>query len=531
MRADTQLTASYLPADTTEALIDSTAGDLLRHYAKAAPDRAALVDGIADAAGRRQWSYAELGSLVERTARGLLKQFRPGERVAICSPNSAEWVILQLSLNVAGLVLVPINPAYRLAELEVILASSEAAGLFYIPHFRDNPLEETVSELKKRLPGLRLTHRLADVSALADDDAELPTVKPTDLMQIQFTSGTSGVPKGACLHHYGSLNTSRFVALRAQFPEGGVWLNAMPLFHVGGSVVCLMGTLALGGTFVIAGGFDAAICLELIEREKVNCSLFVPTMILALLEHPDFPRRDLSSMVTVLTGASPVSAALVERTKAAFGSQLIILFGQTEINGVLTVTTPNDSIDDQTQTVGRPLPQSEVRIADADGSVVPCGAPGEIQVRGYQTMLGYSRQEHLTEATLEKDGWLHTGDIGSMDSRGYLKISGRLKDMIIRGGMNLYPREIEDLLAKHEGVGDVSVVGVPDEKWGEVIAAVIRPKAKNLTADDLHAFCRERISPHKTPVKWFFVESFPLTPSGKIQKFVLQEWIATGKIT
>jgi fatty-acyl-CoA synthase len=537
MRSDTQLTESFWQADTTEELLHVTLSDVLRKTAAEVPDRIALVDGgVADPAQRRRWTYAELVTTVERTARALLAHFQPGERVAICAPNSPAWILLQLGLNFAGLVLVPINPAYRAAELEVILASSGAAGIFHTAKFRDNPLAETIAKLRASLPALREAHLVEDferfTATAVESTTPLPELAPDALLQIQFTSGTAGVPKGAQLHHHGTFNTSRFVALRAGFPDGGVWLNAMPLFHVGGAVVCEFGTWAQRGTFVIAPGFDPGMVLELIESEKVNTTLVVPTMILALLTHPDFPTRDHSSMVAVLTGAAMVSADLVRRTRAAFECALVILFGQTELNGVVSVTTPQDSVEDQSGTVGRPLPQADLRIIDEEGKTTPVGVAGEIVVRGYQCMMGYSGDPELSAQTLGADGWLHTGDVGTLDSRGYLRISARLKDMIIRGGMNLYPREIEDVLGAHEDVADVSVIGIPNERWGEIIAAVVRPanKERPISPDVLHAYCREKLAAHKAPAVWFVVDAYPMTPSGKIQKFMLQKWVASGEI-
>jgi fatty-acyl-CoA synthase len=305
------------------------------------------------------------------------------------------------------------------------------------------------------------------------------------------------------------------------------------MFHIAGPVVTGMATLISRGTYVLAPRFDPALMLELIESERANATLIVPTMIIDLLDHPDFPMRDLSSMKVILTGAAAVPAALVRRAKDAFGCGLVILFGQTEVNGVVSQTTLNDTIEDQTQTLGRPLPQVEVRIADpVTGSVQPLEVPGEICVRGYQNMHGYCGLEEDTKAAISADGWLRTGDIGVMDSRGYLRIVGRLKDMIIRGGMNVYPREIEDVLFDHPEVAGISVVGIPDEKWGEIVAAVIRPVdlAAPPSPDELHAFCRARLAAHKAPAAWYFVEGYPLTPSGKVQKFMLQRWIEAGTI-
>jgi fatty-acyl-CoA synthase len=536
MALDAALTQSYWPADNSKPLREITLGGLLREAAARAPDRIALVEAVADPALRRRWTYAQFLAGAVRAARAFLKHFAPGDRVAFCAANCAEWMFVQHGLALAGMALVPINPAFRERELETILRDSEAVALFYQPRFRDNDIEALLGPLAARLPKLKRRIRVEDCDAFfADHDpaTPLPEVRPEDILQIQFTSGTTGTPKGACLHHLGTVNSTRFVAERAGFPEGGVWLNAMPMFHVGGNVVTGMATLNLSGTYVLAPGFEPGLILELIESERANASLLVPTMILALLEHPDFARRDHNSMKTVLTGASTVPEALVARTKSTFGCNVVILFGQTELNGVVTSTALDDSIEDQTQTLGRLLPRLEAKIADpATGATQPIGVSGEICVRGYQNMQGYCGAPEQTAATIDSDGWLHMGDLGSMDSRGYLRITGRLKDMVIRGGMNIYPREIEETLFAHPAVADASVVGIPDERWGEVIAAIVRPadSAAPPSADALNAWCRERIAAHKTPVAWYIVDAYPMTASGKIQKFVLKQWILEGRL-
>ena len=530
------LEQSYWPADESSPLREMTLGALLREAAAAVPDRIALVDAVADPAQRRRWTYAQFLDVAEGAARAFLKHFSPGDRIAFCAANCAEWLIVQHGLSLAGMALVPINPAFRERELETILRDSEAVAVFYQPRFRDNDIEASLDALEPRLAKLKRRIRISDASAfLADADpaTPLPDVKPDQILQIQFTSGTTGVPKGACLHHLGTINSTRFVAQRAGFPDGGVWLNAMPMFHVGGNVVTGLATLNQRGTYVLAPAFEPALILELIESERANASLIVPTMILALLEHPDFERRRHDSLKTVLTGASTVPEALVARTKAAFGCDVVILFGQTELNGVVTATTLDDAIEDQAQTLGRPLPRIEVRIVDpASGETQPVGVSGEICVRGYQNMLGYCGSPEQTAHAIDKEGWLHMGDLGCMDSRGYLRITGRLKDMVIRGGMNIYPREIEETLFDHPKVADVSVIGVPDERWGEIIAAIVRPAdpAAPPSADELHVWCRKKLSSHKTPSAWYFLDSFPMTASGKIQKFVLKQWITEGRL-
>jgi fatty-acyl-CoA synthase len=530
------LTESYWPADTSAELRDVTLGQLLREVAAEVPERIALVEGSRTCETRRRWTYAQLLQESEQVACALLKRFQPGERVAVYAPNSPEWVLLQHGASLAGLPLVPLNPAYKTGEAEVILRRCRAAGVFYAERFRDNDIAGTVTDLHSRIDRLREALPLDEVRSFVSSQhnaACLPAIASSDVVQIQFTSGTTGVPKGALLHHKGLINCARYTAERAEFPDGGVWINAMPMFHIAGSSVTRIGSLSKRGTFVLAPGFDPGGMLELIESERGNATLIVPTMILAMLDHEDFPRRDLSSLRTVLSGAANVPAALVERTRAEMGCRFTILYGQTEINGNLATTRRDDSVEDQTTTVGQPLPHAEVKIAGpAHGATLPIGEDGEICVRGFQIMVGYDYLAEETSVVIDPDGWLHTGDLGIMDERGYLRITGRLKDMIIRGGMNLYPREIEDVIFDHPEVEQVSVVGMSDEKWGETVAAVVVPSdaAAPPEPEELTAFCRERLARHKVPVHWFMVEHFPLTPSGKIQKFILTDWIASGAI-
>ena len=530
------LTESYWPADTSEDLLNLSLGDLLRQVASEVPDRMALVEGIPDASARRRWTYAQMLATAEQVARALLSRFEPGERIAVFAANCPEWVLLQHGVSLAGMVLVPVNPAYKAAEVEVVLRSSQTVAIFHADVYRDNDLRKLIAGVRPRLPLLREVVSLSDWETFiqsGDASTPLPSVAPEQMILIQYTSGTTGIPKGACLHHRGVINTSRQVARRAGFEDGDVWVNAMPMFHIGGSVVTELGTITSRGTYVIMPGFDPAQMLEIIESERGNATLIVPTMILNLLEHPAFPNHDLSSIKTILSGASAVPAALVHRTKEALGCQFTILFGQTELNGVVCQTRVDDSIEDQSQTLGQPLPQVELKIACPEtGEVRPIGISGEIYARGYQLMLGYFGMDEATQATIGEDGWLHTGDLGIMDERGYVRIAGRLKDMIIRGGINIYPREIEDVLFDHPEVNQAAVIGVPDEKWGEVIAAIILPNTPQNPppASDLFAYCRDKLASHKAPTLWYFVDAYPLTPSGKIQKFKLLEWVDSGVI-
>lgn len=527
---------SYLPADTSQDFLDCSLGELLRKNAAEVPDRVALVEGIVDASKRRRWTYRELVDVSEQAARGLLEIFAPGERVAFLAPDKPEWVILQHAVSFAGLVLVPVNPAYTARELEFVLKASEASGLIFAASSRGKDLRAMVEQVRPRLPALRATVELEKLDALlasADPSRQLPDVKSGQTLQIQYTSGTTGFPKGACLHHRGVINTSRYVALRANFPDGGVWLNAMPMFHIAGDVVAEIGAYSRRGTFVLMPEFNPGLMLELIESERCMTTLIVPTMILALLDHPDRPTRDCASLRTILSGAANVPAALVRRAQENLGCQFCIIFGQTESNGPITLTSPHDTVEDQTTTVGRPLPRVEVRIVDpVTEQVMAVESVGEIWVRGYQTMSGYYGQAEASLATIRPDGWLRTGDLGTMDARGYLKITGRLKDMIIRGGMNLYPKEIEDVLFDHPEVSQIAVLGVPDEKWGEVVAAVILPKntSQPPSVDRLFQHCRENLSPQKTPELWYFVGQYPMTSTGKIQKSEILKLIAEHQI-
>lgn len=529
------LITSYWPATESTGIREVTLGDALREAAAAFGDRVALVDGGAPAARRRRWTYAELLHDAEQLAYALLARYEPGERLAVYAPNSPEWVVLQHGAALAGLQLVPLNPGYRRGEAEVMLSRTRCAGIFYVDRYRDNDVAAIVADLGAALSHLREATPLAELDAYARNarPTTLPDVASGDISHVQFTSGTTGIPKGALMHHRGILNNARFVAERAGFPEGGVWINAMPMYHSGGIATSRCGCLSRHGTFVIAPGFEAGQMLELIEAERGNITLVVPTMILAMLDHEAFAQRDLSSLMTLLSGATDVPAALVHRAKAEIGCRFSILFGQSEVCGVATATRPEDTVVDQSETVGRPMPHAELKIADpADGAPVALGESGEICVRGYQTMLGYLDMPDETATALDPCGWLHMGDLGTMDERGFVRVTGRLKDVIVRGGLNIYPREIENILFEHPEVAQASVIGVPDERLGEIVAAVVicRDPATPPDPNTLIAYCRERLARHKAPVRWFFVDRFPLTASGKVQKFALRDWIATGNI-
>ena len=509
-----------------------TLGDLLAWAAETVPERLALVTGTADPADARRWTYAELYQQAQRTARALSTRFQPGERVAVWAPNRPEWLMLEFGAAMAGLVLVTVNPGFRSQELDFVLKQSRAAGIFVVPGFRGNPMLETVRSLQAGCPELREIIDLDQWQAFAaagdDTGIALPVVAPDDPVMIQYTSGTTGLPKGALLRHRGLVNNGAHTTDRMGLADGAVSLTAMPLFHTGGCVCCVLGAVAKRATQVLVEAFEPGLVLELIERHHINAMLGVPTMLVAMMEHPRFAATDLSSVSSICSGGSTVPAALVTRLEEQLGAQFTIVFGQTECSPVASMTWPNDVLADKAGTIGLPMPGVEVKIIDPDsGATLPVGQIGEYCTRGYHVMNGYFEDADATAAAIDADGWLHTGDLCAMDDRGYCTVEGRLKDMIIRGGENIYPRELEELLFRHPQVAEVAVVGLPDEKWGEVVAAFIRPAAGTaLDKAALADYLRAHLAPHKTPRHWIAVEGFPLTGSGKIQKFKLREsWL------
>jgi len=534
-----RLTESYWPAVSSGAPRRLTMQAVVAGATARAPDRIALVDGVPDADLRRRWTYRELQRRGEQIAAALFERFEPGDRVALWGPNSPEWVFFQIGAGLAGLVLVTVNPAYRDAELAHVLSQSQVRGLYYVPEYRGRSLEEVAVRTTASIGSIEVLGRLDELIARADaiePDSDLPEVKVEDIAQIQYTSGTTGAPKGAMLTH-GSISASYYQTIRrAGFDEDTppTWIAPMPLFHIGGAGGATVGTMTHAGTHVILPGFDVELVLQLIEAERGSLTLAVPTMLLSILEHPRLGDYDLSSIRTILTGAAPVPAELVRRVQQRLRANVVICFGQTEFSGNVSTSRLDDSPEDIAATVGTPLDDAEVKIADpASGETLPLGASGEIWARGHHVMAGYHNAPEATAAAITDDGWLRFGDLGTMDDRGYLRIIGRVKDMVIRGGENVYPREIEDLLITHPWVGDVAVVGAADETWGEEVAAVVRLApgvAPESDPKELFEFCRARLAGYKCPRLWFYAGEFPLTPSGKIQKHRLVAMIADGAL-
>lgn len=528
-----ELVESFYPADRTAPLIEKPVGDVLRDSATRWGDTIALIDGQESPDARRSWTFRALTEDSCRVARALLHHFEPGDHIAVWSSNRPEWALIEYGAALAGLVLVTVNPAYLMHELRHVLRQSRAKGIILEDHYRGRDLCGILSEARPDLPDLTFALPLSEWSGFvaAADGSPLPSVCPEDIAQIQYTSGTTGFPKGACLRHVGLANNARLYAEAIGARAGDIWINAMPMFHTAGCGLATLGALQTGGTQVMAPGFDASHMLDLVEQERGTVILCVPTMLTRMLEEQERSPRDLSSWRLVTLGGAPVPSELVRRAQTIAGVDVGIGFGQTESSPYLTHTQVPDPHPQWAETIGRPLPQTEIKIVDpVNGCVLPIDTAGEICARGYGIMAGYYNAEEATKSAIDAEGWLHTGDIGSMDRHGYCRVLGRLRDMIIRGGENVYPREVEDVLITHPAVADVAVVGLPDEDWGETVAACIRPSEAGLpSTEELDQYCRSRLASYKIPRQWHFMESFPQTASGKIQKFALRDKLIDEK--
>ncbi|GAB2603825.1 AMP-binding protein [Kocuria himachalensis] len=514
-----------------------TITDVLFEAAADVPDTVALIDVEAGPGSSRRWTYQELERDAREAAAALLQDFRPGDRVGVWAPNRAEWLILQYGAALAGLTLVTVNPAYKYDELLYAVRQSRMAGLFHNGQYRGYSMIQGTERLRGDVPAIRLTHDLNHweeyVARGRGETVALPPVNPGAACQIQFTSGTTGRPKAAVLHHVGMVNAARMVADRSRMVEGEVWVNCMPLFHIGGNGIYPFAVYNRRGTYVLLPEFDVARFADAVATFHGRICVLVPTMLHRLLAAGDDVSRKLSCLRLVLSGGTNVPESLIQRATEAFGCTLGVHYGQTELHGIIAQTDLDAPRDQVLTTVGRALPGVEVQIVcPGTSTLVAPGEVGEICARGYQVMIEYFDQPDATAATIDDEGWLHTGDLGTMDDDGLISITGRLKDMIIRGGENIYPREIEEVLTRHPAVESVCVVGLPDEEWGEIVAAVITPApgASTELAEELREMCRRELARPKVPHKWFLTEEMPTTASGKIQKFAVQKSAANAEL-
>jgi fatty-acyl-CoA synthase len=527
-----KLTESYFPAQTDTPFTSLTIGDMLRRSATAYPEALALREVTIEGDDGREWSYTALLDDVERLARALASRHKKGARIAVWAHNIPEWVLLELGSAMAGLTLVTVNPSYQARELKYVLEQSRAEALYHVASVRGNSLSAIAEEVCAGIPAIRHRVLLTDHAALyaGAERGVLPAVAPRDPAQIQYTSGTTGFPKGALLHHEGLVQNAIDTISRGGLSHGDRFVHYMPLFHTAGCALLVLGGLGVGAEMHLIPVFDPSLAVRTIERVRAGFLFGVPTMIVAIFEEAARSKRDLSCVKKMTSGGSMVAPELVKKAQDAFGTPILIIYGQTESSPVISHAWIDDSFEDLTETIGQPLPHVEVSIRDPQtNKVAPIGEQGEICCRGYLNMLGYNDNPEATAKAIDKEGWLHTGDLGRMDARGYLKITGRVKEMIIRGGENLFPAEIENAMLEHAAIAEVAVVGVPCKIYGEQAVCFMRARGGERPGPgELKRFIRERLSPQKTPAHWIWVDQWPLTGSGKIQKFKLAEGFERG---
>jgi fatty-acyl-CoA synthase len=563
---------SLVKGETTPALLEHTIGEALDRAVTLWPEAEALVS----VHQQIRWTWAEFSQRVGALAAGLLSLgLKPGDRVGVWAPNCAEWTLVQFATAKAGLIQVNINPAYRLNEIEYTLKKVGVKVLVAAERFKTSNYVEMIETLapeiaasspgelrSARLPDLRAVVLIAD-RAGAKAEAPRPRGGPSperrtrpgwipfedlpllttggdlqkladlgrsfdrnDAINIQFTSGTTGLPKGATLSHRNILNNAYFVGEAMGLKAGDRLCIPVPLYHCFGMVMGNLACVVHGATMVYASdGFDALAVLKTVEAERCTGLFGVPTMFITELEHPEFASFDLASLRTGIMAGSPCPVEVMRKVIDRMNmKQVGIAYGMTETSPVSFQTAKDDPLDRRVSTVGRIQPHLESKIVDANGAITPRGVPGELCTRGYSVMIGYWDDEEKTAEAVDEEGWMHTGDIGVIDDEGYCNIVGRIKDMVIRGGENIYPREVEEFLFRHPKVEDVTVVGVPCPKYGEQLVAWVRLRAgEALTADEITDFCKGQIAHYKIPAHVRFVDAFPMTVTGKIQKFEIRK--------
>lgn len=544
---------SYVCGADNEPLKYLTIGQALDESADRFGERVALI-------ARHQnlrWTYRDLQQAADRFAAGLIALgLRTGDRIGIWSPNNAEWVVTQFASAKLGLILVNINPAYRLAELEYALNKVACKALVVAERFKTSDyvgmLHTLAPELgsnapgqlrSQRLPSLQSVigigeraqpgmYRFQDVPDLADEAGQqqlagiASLLQPDDPINVQFTSGTTGMPKGATLTHFNVINNGYFVGRAMRFGPQDKLCIPVPLYHCFGMVMSVLTCVTHGATMVFpSDAFEPRAVLEAIASEKCTALHGVPTMFIAELDHPEFKTFDLSSLRTGIMAGAPCPIEVMKRVLTEMHMrEVTIAYGMTETSPVSFQSAVDDPIDKRVSTIGRIHPHVQVKIVDAEGRTVPRGTKGELCTRGYSVMRGYWDDEDRTREAIDAAAWMHTGDLAVIDDEGYCNIVGRVKDMIIRGGENVYPREVEEYLFRHPKIQEIAVFGVPDQRFGEQVAAWIRLReGETATAEDIKAFCQGQIAHYKIPHHIRFVDAFPMTVTGKIQKFLMRD--------
>jgi fatty-acyl-CoA synthase len=546
------MTDSIVRGADAPPLLEQTIGEALDAAVARVPDALALISCHQDI----RWTYREFGARVDALAAGFAALgLGPGDRVGIWAPNCAEWTLTQFATAKAGIILVNINPAYRLSEVEYTLNKVGVRALVAAARFKTSDyagmIETLAPEIARASPGELVSQKLPhlkcvikiggpprpgwfdleEISALADKENRetlagfAARLDRNDAINIQFTSGTTGLPKGATLSHRNILNNAYFVGRAMRLCEGEKLCVPVPLYHCFGMVMGNLASVAHEATIVYpSAGFDALAVLQAVEKERCTALHGVPTMFIAELEHPDFARYDLSSLGTGIMAGAPCPIEIMRRViEAMHMREITIAYGMTETSPVSFQSDPNDPLERRVTTVGRVQPHLEVKIIDENGAIVPRGQRGELCTRGYSVMLGYWDDDEKTRAVLDDEVWMHTGDLATIDAEGFGNIVGRLKDMVIRGGENIYPREVEEFLFRHPKIEDVTVVGLPDPKYGEELCAWIRLRAGTTSSpEEIRAFCEGQIAHYKIPRYVRFVDEFPMTVTGKIQKFLIR---------
>jgi fatty-acyl-CoA synthase len=540
---------SHVRGETTSALIELTIGDVLERAAERWPRREALVSveqGV-------RLTYAEFGRRIDELAQGLMALgLESGDRVGIWAPNCAEWTLTQFATAKAGLIQVNVNPAYRLAELEYTLTKVGVKALIVASSFKTSDYVAMVEALAPevaasrrgaleaaKLPALKLVAKIGgaprpgwfefeELSAQAEPrrPRAWPRLSNRDAINIQFTSGTTGLPKGATLSHRNLVNNAYFVGRSTGLKEGDRLCVPVPLYHCFGMVMSNLACVVHGATIVYASaGFDPLAVLQAVETERCTVLHGVPTMFIAELGHPRFAEFDLSSLRAGIMAGSPCPIEVMRQVVGRMHMrEVTIAYGMTETSPVSFQSSPEDPLERRVTTVGRIQPHMEAKVIDADGQTVARGEVGELCTRGYAVMLGYWDDPERTAEAIDAEGWMHTGDLGTLDAEGYCNIVGRAKDMIIRGGENVYPREVEEFLYRHPKIADVAVIGVPDTKYGEEICAWVRLHAGvSAHEDEVRLFCQGQIAHYKIPRYVRFVEAFPTTVTGKVQKYLMRQ--------
>jgi fatty-acyl-CoA synthase len=527
---------SYASGASDVPLLGETIGANFQRISDRFPDREALVD----CTSKRRFTYRQLNHEVDRVARGLLALgIEKGDRVGIWSPNSVEWVLAQYATAKLGIILVNVNPSYQRRELEYVMRQSGIKVLILAVGHKTSNYKQMIEETRGSCPDLDHVFYIAEKSwddlidrgTTIDPQAiqtRMKTLSFDDAINIQYTSGTTGFPKGATLSHHNILNNGFFVGELIDYTENDRVCVPVPFYHCFGMVMGNLGITSHGACIVIpAPSFDAAATLRAVSEEKCTSLYGVPTMFIAELAHADFAKTDFSSLRTGIMAGSPCPVEVMKRVLNEMNMKTVaISYGMTETSPVSTMTRPDDDIDHRCGTVGRAMPHIEIKVVDPEtGLEVPRGTIGELCTRGYSVMLGYWQEPEKTAQAIDAAGWMHTGDLAMMADDGYVNISGRIKDLVIRGGENVYPREVEEFLYTHPDITDVSVIGVPDEKYGEELMAwvVMREGASPLTVEALRAFCTGQLAHYKIPRYLHLVTAFPMTVTGKVRKVEMRE--------